>query len=168
MSEKKAKKSAVLPASGKQYTLVSLHSGKAVEAGPDDTVTMQKAARRKAQYWMLEPAEEGAVKLVSAATGKVLDITWEGTDNGAQLHQWDYVGGANQQWILESVGKDICKIKSKASGKCLDIVDISKEDGALLQIWEDVDGENQYWIFKEVKLPAPKAEPKSKKTPAKK
>ena len=169
MPEKKTKKTPAKStiSAEKLYLLVSRHSGKAVEASQEEAVTLQKAARRTAQYWRVEPAGDATVKLISAATGKALDIVWNGTENGAQIHQWEYVGGENQQWILESVGGDAYKLKSLASGKCLDVVDMSCEDGALLQIWEDVNGENQQWILKEVKLPAPKAKTTKKTSPKK-
>ena len=74
MPEKKTKKTPAKStiSAEKLYLLVSRHSGKAVEASQEEAVTLQKAARRKAQYWRVEPAGDATVKLISAATGKAL------------------------------------------------------------------------------------------------
>lgn len=150
--KKSTAKSAV--AADKLYSIVSKQNGKAIEAGDEDVVCMMKASRRKNQQWSFQPTEDGCVKAVNAASGKVLDVVWEGTDNGAQIHQWEYMGGSNQQWMIETTEDGACKIKGKASQKCIDIVDMSSEDGARLQIWDDCNGDNQQWILKEIKAPA--------------
>lgn len=184
MAEKKTGKAVSAKAvlkDGKLFSIVSKLSGKAIEAGSGDAVYIAKASRRKSQQWCVEAADEGYRKIVNASTGKCLDIVWEGTDNGAQIHQWDYLGGANQQWTLEPGTDGAYKLKGKASGKCVDVVDMSQEEGAKLQIWEDCDGDNQQWILKEVKAPvkaatadgkakksAPKAKAEKKESAAKK
>ena len=79
---------------------------------------------------------EGLYKLENKLTGKVLDVIASGADNGAWVHQWDYLGKDNQLWELVPAGKGLYKIKSKLSGKVLDIVDMSAENGAHVQIWD--------------------------------
>ncbi len=111
----------------------------------------------------MEDAGDGYVKLVNASTGKALDVEMAGTEDGTRIHQWEYVGGENQQWTLVPNTAGSCKIKARSSGKCLDVVDMSQEEGARLQIWSDCDGENQLWIFKEVAPAKGKAKPKTGK-----
>lgn len=94
---------------------------------------------------------EGLYKLENKLTGKVLDVINAGSQNGAWLHQWDYIGKDNQLWTLEPAADGRWKVRSKLSGRVLDIVGMSQENGARLQIWDDVDGENQAWKFTEVK-----------------
>ena len=107
---------------------------------------------------------EGLYKLENKLTGKVLDVINAGSQNGAWLHQWDYIGKDNQLWTLEPAADGRWKVRSKLSGRVLDIVGMSQENGARLQIWDDVDGENQAWKFTEVKAAK---KPAAKKTAAK-
>ena len=55
------------------------------------------------RLWKIESVGEGYYKLTNKYSGKVLDVSRVSQNNGASVHQWTYVGGANQQWQLVSV-----------------------------------------------------------------
>ena len=55
------------------------------------------------QLWTLEPASNGYVFIVARHSGKVLDVEYASTDDGARVIQYTTHGGANQQWLLRAV-----------------------------------------------------------------
>ena len=52
------------------------------------------------QKFRPEPTGHGYRKLVAKHSGKVLDVNGLSTANGAEIIQWDWWGGQNQQWRL--------------------------------------------------------------------
>jgi alpha-galactosidase len=75
--------------------------------------------------------------LVSAASGRCLDVPQSSTANGTQPVIWDCHGGANQRWT--SSGSTL-----QALGKCLD-APIGATAGAKVQLWDCNGGTNQQW-----------------------
>jgi alpha-galactosidase len=75
--------------------------------------------------------------LVSAASGRCLDIPQSNTANGTQPVIWDCNGAANQRWTLS--GQTL-----QALGKCLD-APLNATAGAKAQIWDCNGGTNQRW-----------------------
>ena len=69
----------------------------------------------------------GATTLVSAASGRCLDVPNSSTINGTQPVIWDCKGGANQRWTIS--GQII-----HALGKCLDAPP-NATTGSKVQIW---------------------------------
>lgn len=55
-----------------------------------------------AQQWQLVDVGSGFTRS-SPATAVRLDVAGDFTTNRTQVHQWDYVGIANQQWELRPV-----------------------------------------------------------------
>ncbi|MEU9739017.1 ricin-type beta-trefoil lectin domain protein [Micromonospora chersina] len=81
------------------------------------------------------PPTSGA--LVSAASGRCLDVPQSNTANGTQPVIWDCNGGANQRWNIS--GDTL-----QALGKCLD-APLNATPGAKAQIWDCNGGANQRW-----------------------
>ncbi|MFD2767447.1 glycoside hydrolase family 27 protein [Micromonospora eburnea] len=81
------------------------------------------------------PTTAGA--LVSAASGRCLDVPQSNTTNGTQPVIWDCNGGANQRWTVS--GDTL-----QALGKCLD-APTNATAGAKAQIWDCNGGANQRW-----------------------
>ncbi len=79
-------------------------------------------------------------------SGKYLDVANWGTDNGANILQWHYHGGANQQFEFQGLGDGVYVIRNVHSGKAMDIGGISKANGANLLQWDYVGGDNQKFI----------------------
>jgi hypothetical protein len=68
--------------------------------------------------------------LISAATGKCLDVANNSTADGAAVHMWTcYSTVASQQWTLADNGQ------VQSQGKCLDVANNATTDGALTHMW---------------------------------
>jgi alpha-galactosidase len=77
--------------------------------------------------------------LVSAASGRCLDIPNSNTANGTQPIIWDCNGAANQRWTVAGQSLQVL-------GKCLD-APLSATAGAKAQLWDCNGGTNQQWTF---------------------
>jgi len=77
--------------------------------------------------------------LVSAASGRCLDVPNSNTANGTQPVIWDCNGGANQRWT--AAGQTL-----QALGKCLD-APLNATAGAKVQLWDCNGGSNQQWTL---------------------
>jgi len=77
--------------------------------------------------------------LVSAASGRCLDIPGSNTTNGTQPVIWDCNGAANQRWTFS--GQSI-----QSLGKCLDSP-TNAGAGTKLQIWSCTGATNQQWTL---------------------
>ncbi|MFC7531776.1 ricin-type beta-trefoil lectin domain protein [Actinoplanes sp. GCM10030250] len=75
--------------------------------------------------------------LVSAASGRCLDVPNSATANGTQPIIWDCSGRANQQWAAN--GQAL-----QSLGKCLDSP-TSAAAGTKVQLWDCSGGANQRW-----------------------
>ena len=76
-------------------------------------------------------------RLVSAASGRCLDVPNSNTANGTQPVIWDCNGGANQRWTVN--GQTM-----QALGKCLD-APANATAGTKVQLWDCNGGTNQQW-----------------------
>lgn len=56
-----------------------------------------------AQQWQIIDVGGGYVKIIARHSGKAMDVAGGSTADLTQIHQWDYVGIANQQWLLRQV-----------------------------------------------------------------
>jgi alpha-galactosidase len=83
------------------------------------------------------PSAPTTFSLVSAASGRCLDIPASNTTNGTQPVIWDCHGTANQQWTYD--GRTLT-----ALGKCLD-APLNATAGTKVQIWDCNGGTNQQW-----------------------
>lgn len=73
---------------------------------------------------------------------KVLDVEASSTDDGGNVHIWEWVGGDNQKWQIDWVG-DGWRLTAQHSGKVLDVEGASTDDGANVHQWEWLDNDNQ-------------------------
>jgi Ricin-type beta-trefoil lectin domain-like len=99
-------------------------------------------------------------KIVSQATGKVLDVPGSNPANGVEIQQFTDNGGANQQWFVVPVQQavvfpgpdpqDLWKIISNATGKALDVPGSNPADGVKIQQFTDNGGANQHWYLVQV------------------
>jgi alpha-galactosidase len=85
------------------------------------------------------PPQPAAGALVSAASGRCLDVPQSNTTNGTQLVIWDCGNAANQRWTVS--GQTL-----QALGKCLD-APLNATAGAKAQIWDCNGGTNQQWTL---------------------
>ena len=71
-----------------------------------------EGANASSQLWIVEPANDGRVKIKSNLAGKCLDLVNMNTENGAVLQIWADVNGDNQYWTINEVTR-----KPKTSAK---------------------------------------------------
>ena len=74
--------------------------------------TSGEGANASSQLWIVEPANDGRVKIKSNLAGKCLDLVNMNTENGAVLQIWADVNGDNQYWTINEVTR-----KPKTSAK---------------------------------------------------
>ncbi|XLP22167.1 RICIN domain-containing protein [Bacillus toyonensis] len=97
-------------------------------------------------------------KIMNENGGKVIDVAHESTGNGANIQQYDYNGGANQQWVFFQLDGGYYAITNRNSGKVVDVDHGSTGNGANIQQYDYNGGANQQWSFQEVgpfELPTP-------------
>jgi alpha-galactosidase len=85
------------------------------------------------------PPPAATTTLVSAASGRCLDVPNGATANGTQPIIWDCNAGANQQWTVS--GQTV-----RALGKCLD-APAGATAGAKATLWDCNGGSNQQWTL---------------------
>lgn len=89
-------------------------------------------------------------KITAKHSGKALDVASKATYAGANVQQWSYNGGTNQQWKVVDTGDGYYKLVSVNSGKVLDVASAATYNGANVQQWDDNGGWNQKWEFTKV------------------
>jgi hypothetical protein len=89
----------------------------------------------------------GTYRIINRNSGKVLDVASKSTANGANVHQWTWLNGTNQQWNVMDIGNGQYNIVGVQSGKYLDVASGSTADGANVQIWQNTGGNNQKYTF---------------------
>ncbi len=89
----------------------------------------------------------GAVyKIVAKCSGKAMDVADVSKNPGANIHQWDYVGGENQKWKLVAAGDGTFYLVSLWSGLALDGAGWGTGDGTNIVQWTLGNNQaNQKW-----------------------
>ncbi|MET7392899.1 RICIN domain-containing protein [Dactylosporangium sp. NPDC005572] len=105
--------------------------------GYDKMATAWYAALRSVPGSIGDPATPTGSALVSAASGRCLDVPGGSTANGVQPMIWDCSGAANQRWTAD--GQTL-----RSLGKCLDSP-TGATAGAKVQLWDCHGGANQRW-----------------------
>lgn len=90
----------------------------------------------------------GKYTLMSAGSGKYVDIYNRGTANGTNILQFEGNGQANQQWMLQDAGNGYYYIKSANCDKYMDIYNGEAKNGANVQLWELNRQDNQKFRFR--------------------
>ena len=88
--------------------------------------------------------------IYSVNSNKALDVEYGYLNSGANIIQWDYHGGNNQQWKLKDIGNGYYSVISVNSGKVLDVTGGSNKAGANVIQWDYHGGKNQLWKLKDV------------------
>lgn len=96
---------------------------------------------------IFRPLKENYYKITARHSGKSLDVKDFNNADNAEIIQWPYCGGINQQWSITSVGDGFYRILSRSSSKALDVSNISKSDGAHVIQWSYWGGDNQLWYI---------------------
>ncbi|MGK5683895.1 glycoside hydrolase family 27 protein [Actinoplanes sp. URMC 104] len=122
------------------YTLVDAWTG--ATSTTTGTISASVPAHGTAVYRVSggttgNPSTPASFSLVSAPSGRCLDVPNSTTANGTQPVIWDCSGAANQRWTAS--GQTL-----QALGKCLD-APIGATAGAKVQLWDCNGGANQQW-----------------------
>jgi len=84
-------------------------------SGPD-------AGPASVDFSLPQPLVDGVVyRITNQYTGLVVDVADVSKQAGAQVHQWEYAGGANQQWRAVDKGAGQWSFVSVNSGLCLSV-----------------------------------------------
>lgn len=85
-------------------------------------------------------------EMVSASSGKCLDIPGADTSDAVWLGQWTCFDLPNQNWRFEGAGSDFFRIRSALHGKCVDVYNYAQQNGAAVVTYECIPGaSNQEW-----------------------
>ena len=132
---------------GKHVHLVDMHSSLTTAdlidgihpaaGGYDKMAATWYAALLSAPGSIGAPGGTSTSTLVSAASGRCLDVPGGNSANGTQPIIWDCSGGANQRWTIN--GQTM-----QALGKCLD-APTNATAGTKVQIWACSGATNQRW-----------------------
>jgi lysophospholipase L1-like esterase len=135
---------------GKRVHLVDMHAALTAAdlidgvhptaAGYDKMAATWYAALRSVPGTIGDPGSTGtAGTLVSAASGRCLDVPGGATANGTQPVIWDCNSGANQRWTF--TGQSV-----QALGKCLD-APAGATAGTKAQLWDCNGAAGQQWTL---------------------
>jgi uncharacterized repeat protein (TIGR02543 family) len=132
--------------SGTVYSIRAKHSGKSLDvAGYSSNagalVNQWTYLANNNQKWEFVDIGNGYYKIVSAHSGKVLDVV---NNANKDICQATATGTDSQQWKLEKVG-GYYKIINKYYETVLDVSGESKNNGAGVHLWAYVDKANQLW-----------------------
>lgn len=88
--------------------------------------------------------------LLAIGATSAVDVNGESTSDGAQIIQWPYHGGANQQWRFTPVGAGRYELVNltpvnRASGLLADVNGASTVQGAAVVGWAANGGADQQW-----------------------
>lgn len=89
----------------------------------------------------------GRYVITNVLSGKPMEVENASNDDGANVIQWDYLGGLNQQWDVVNLGNGYYSIRAAHNGKSIDVFEWNAEDGAEARQWAWLDGTNQHWAI---------------------
>ncbi|MCP5547389.1 MAG: DUF1593 domain-containing protein [Akkermansiaceae bacterium] len=92
----------------------------------------------------------GTYRIINRNSGQVLSVNAGGTFDGANVLQWPWNGGNDQNWILTSLGGNQYSIENQnAPGKVLDVNGgvTATGNGVNVHIWTNSGANNQKWTI---------------------
>jgi hypothetical protein len=134
------------------YTLTARHSGKLADVYNASTADSANVVQWTAngqinQWWRFQDIGVGHYQVVSANSGKCLDV-YGGTGataDGVRVVQWACGTGTNQHWRLQDAGGGYVQLIARHSNKCLAVQNAATTDGAQLVQVTCGSGTNQQW-----------------------
>lgn len=89
-------------------------------------------------------------RITARHSGRVMDVVSSSTANNAEVKQYGWNGGGNQQWQFQEIGGGWYRLMNRTSGKCLDVASNSTADGANIIQYTCGGGANQQWRWHDV------------------
>ncbi len=90
---------------------------------------------------------EGLYVLKSKVSAKAIEVAGASENDGANVHQWEYMETANQQFYIEAGKPGHFKIKASHSGKYLDLESGGLQPGTNVWQWTGNGTDAQEWKF---------------------
>jgi len=87
----------------------------------------------------------GRYAIVNMYSAKALEVEASSADNGANVVQWAYWGGANQLWDVTDLGNGYHSIRAAHTGKSLDAWGWDSTPGAEVRQYDYWGGDTQQW-----------------------
>lgn len=84
-------------------------------------------------------------RVTARHSGRVLDVVSSSLADSAEVKQYSWNGGLNQQWAFEAVTGGYYRIVNRYSGKCLNVASASTADGANVIQYTCGGGANEQW-----------------------
>ncbi|MFB6308404.1 MAG: glycoside hydrolase family 2 TIM barrel-domain containing protein, partial [Haloarculaceae archaeon] len=91
------------------------------------------------------PISEGTYWIENVNSGKAMDVNQSSTSDGANVIQWGYWGGSNQQWEAIQNSDGTYRFENVNSGKVLSVDNASTSEGASLVQWTWNGNDEQRW-----------------------
>ncbi len=142
-----------------RFTIVNRQTGMVMEvAGPEigDNIQQGSPSGSTYQQWDVTHVDNQVggdwsyYNIKSVPSGRTPDVwNWD-LSAGADVRQYDFAGGTNQQWVIEYVEDGFFHIRSRHSGKYLEVAGGSSNAGANIQMGNLVEGTGGYfqqWRF---------------------
>ncbi len=80
---------------------------------------------------------EGVYALRANHSDKAVDVEGVSTEDGANVHQWEYLEGDNQHWEIEALGGDEYRLIAQHSGNVLAAAGTGDGDNVRQETWTD-------------------------------
>ncbi|RYE04740.1 MAG: hypothetical protein EOP51_35050, partial [Sphingobacteriales bacterium] len=154
------KKNNIITGSYGSYTITNVTSGFAMEVSGFTTYGQKQDNARGVQQWTASTTAperwqkwnaidlgNGYYKLMNLYSGKVLEVFGNSTTQGAQVSQYEWNAGNNQQWQLTVVGFGAYKIINRQTGLALTNEGNSTANGAIITQRTFVNNGSQWWVF---------------------
>lgn len=146
----------ILAAEGEYVRVVSLNSGKCLDAGPaplreNRNIRQYSCRTGGRQLWKLKknPRGEKIFTIISKKSGKALDVSGNSRADGANIEMFRFHGRDNQLWTLWhhgfQDGEPTYAVISYHSGKALDVEAKSRRDRANIQQFGYRAQDHQHW-----------------------
>ncbi|MBL4827581.1 MAG: RICIN domain-containing protein [Spongiibacteraceae bacterium] len=90
---------------------------------------------------------DGRYSVISRHSGLSMEVENASTEDGANVVQWEYWGGENQQFDVSNLGNGFYSIRPVHSGKSVDVFDWSVEPGGEIRQWEYWGSETQQFAI---------------------
>lgn len=91
----------------------------------------------------------GLYKIINRHSGQALEVYNWSHANGANVSQWQDLGGDNQLWRFVSVGGGYYQIINANSGRALEVYEWSTADGGNIVQYQNLNNANQHWLLED-------------------
>jgi hypothetical protein len=129
------------------YNVTDIWSGSASTAQGTLSVSLSASQSKMFVLSTTSSLTNGTYKIMSAQSGKALEVPNNQTTNSTYCDQRTYSGGNNQRWTVTSLGGGEYKIVGVQSGIALDVLGGSTADGATVDIFDYYGTSNQQWTI---------------------